>query len=245
MLGAAVAAHAQAQPARSGFEFMTPSTQALQRDDTLNPGMLWLEDGAQAWSTEAGAARRSCQGCHGDAGKAMRGVAPRYPAFDAPLQRPVTLSQRINQCRQRHQQAAPLAPESAMLLGLETYVAFQSRGLPLAPPDDPRLAPDRALGRQLYTQRIGQLDLSCAQCHDRNAGRRLGGSIIPEGHANGYPSYRLEWQGLGSLQRRVRNCMTGVRAEAFALDSRELTALELYLAVRAAGLAIETPAVRP
>ena len=92
---------------------------------------------------------------------------------------------------------------------------------------------------------MGQLNLSCAQCHDILAGQRLAGSVIPQGHPNGYPEYRLEWQGMGSLYRRLRNCMTGVRAEPFAPDSREAASLTLYLAVRARGLTVETPAVRP
>jgi sulfur-oxidizing protein SoxA len=69
--------------------------------------------------------------------------------------------------------------------------------------------------------------------------------VIPQGHPTGYPIYRLEWQGMGSLQRRLRGCLTGVRAEPFAADSDEFTALELFLMQRAAGLPVETPAVRP
>ena len=124
-------------------------------------------------------------------------------------------------------------------------MAHQSRGLPLAPPDDARLQSYQTRGEQRFRQRIGQLGLSCAQCHDDHAGKRLGGSTIPHGHANGYPLYRLEWQALGSLQRRLRNCMTGVRAEPFAFGAIELVELELYLALRAKGLPLETPAVRP
>ena len=105
--------------------------------------------------------------------------------------------------------------------------------------------PFRERGEKLYRQRIGQLDLSCAQCHDERAGGRLAGAVIPQAHPTGYPIYRLEWQGLGSLQRRLRGCIAGVRAEPFAYGAIELTELELYLARRAAGMKIETPAVRP
>ena len=161
------------------------------------------------------------------------------------LKRPVNLPQRINLCRERHQQAPPLAIESQALLALESYLARQSRGLPVAPPDDARLQPFRERGGALYQQRLGQLDLSCAQCHDERAGARLGGSTIPQGHANGYPLYRLEWQSLGSLQRRLRNCMTGVRAQPYAYGAQELIELELYLASRGRGMVVEAPAVRP
>ena len=94
-------------------------------------------------------------------------------------------------------------------------------------------------------QRLGQLDLACSDCNEARAGQRLGGSPIPQAHPTGYPIYRLEWQGLGSLQRRLRGCMTGVRAEPFATGAIEWVELELFLATRAAGLPVETPAVRP
>ena len=69
--------------------------------------------------------------------------------------------------------------------------------------------------------------------------------MIPQAHPTGYPVYRLEWQSLGSLQRRLRSCMIGVRAEPYAYGAPEAVALELYLMVRAGGMRIETPAVRP
>ena len=123
MLVLACAAHFDvlAQAPRSGLEFMSPATQALQLDDTLNPAMLWLKEGEQQWASGSPPAQRACNACHGDARQSMRGVAARYPAFDERLQRPVTLAGRVNECRQRYQQAQALAPESQALLGLETY----------------------------------------------------------------------------------------------------------------------------
>jgi len=223
-------------PRRSGFDDMGASTQALQRDDTQNPAMLWVQEGEQRYAAD-------CARCH--ASDRMRGVAARYPAWDAEAGKPVTLAGRINLCRQRHMKAAPWAPESQPLLSLEAYVAYQSRGQPVAPDPDPRLQPAREQGGRLFQQRFGQLQFSCAQCHDESAGRRLAGNVIPQGHPTAYPLYRLEWQGMGSLQRRLRNCMSGVRAEPYAYGSDEATALELYLKQRAAGMTVESPGVRP
>jgi sulfur-oxidizing protein SoxA len=230
---------------RSGFDFMTPETQALQTDDMSNPGMLWVLQGEQLWQQAEGRADIACAGCHSDANQTMRGVAARYPAYDEATGRPIDLAGRINSCRAARQQAEPLAPESDALLALTTYVAHQSRGMPVTPATDARLAPFRDNGRHLFQSRIGQLDLSCASCHDDNWGQRLGGSIIPQAHPTGYPLYRLEWQAVGSLQRRMRNCMIGVRAEPFAFGAPEFVELELYLMERARGLPVETPAVRP
>jgi sulfur-oxidizing protein SoxA len=237
---------AQAAPdaRRSGFDTMSARIQAMQRDDLQNPGMLWVADGEVLWNKVFGI-RFSCAHCHHDARQSMKGVAAKYPDWDPVDRRPVSLSQRINLCRARHQQVLPLPPESVELLGLEAYVAHQSRGMPLAPSTAKELIEPRERGRRQYEQRIGQLNLSCAQCHDERAGKSLAGSTIPEGHVNGYPTYRLEWQGLGSLQRRLRNCVSGVRAEPPPWNSREMVELELYLAQRSAGMRIETPAVRP
>ena len=230
---------------KSGFDFMSASTQAMQRDDSQNPAMLWVGGGEALWQRKAGRSNQSCSGCHGDAKVSMRGVAAGYPAFDAHTRTAIDLGQRINTCRVRHQQAESLAPESEELLGIEAYVALQSRGMPLAPPSDARLEPALTRGARLFAQRIGQLNLSCAQCHDANWGRRLGASTIPQAHAPAYPVYRLEWQGMGSLQRRLRNCMSGVRAEVPAFNARELVDLEVYLAARAKGMNMEAPGVRP
>jgi sulfur-oxidizing protein SoxA len=175
----------------------------------------------------------------------VRGVAARYPAFDTATQGPLNLAQRINRCRVEHQRAAPWAAEDDELLGLESHVALQSRGQPIAVGWDARLQPALERGRARYQQRLGQLDLSCAHCHDQRWGRRLGGSTIPQGHPTSYPQYRLEWQGLGSLQRRLRNCLAGVRAQPWPAGAAELVELELFLAHRARGMVLESPGVRP
>lgn len=238
-------AAAVADERRPGSEFMSPSTQAMQRDDTLNPGMLWISGGEALWNAAAGKSGKSCAGCHGDAGKSMRGVAARYPAFDAAAKMTVNLAQRINLCRERKQQAPALKLEGEELLGLEALVALQSRGMPVAPPQDAGTTAAAQRGKGLYFQRIGQLNLSCAQCHDQQWGRRLAGSTIPQGHAAAYPIYRLEWQAMGSLQRRLRNCMSGVRAEVPPLGAKDLVDLEAWLAVRDKGMKMESPGVRP
>jgi L-cysteine S-thiosulfotransferase len=229
---------------RSGTAFMSRDTQAMQEDDRANPGMLAVLDGEALWN-QASVGAKACAGCHGDAATSMKGIAARYPAFDEARGRPIDLEQRINACRTDHQQVPPLAWESRELLALTAYVAKQSRGVPITAGTDARSRPFVEAGRELFNRRQGQLDLSCAQCHDDNWGKRLAGSVVPQAHPTGYPEYRLEWQNIGSLQRRLRSCTFGVRAEPLAFGTPEQVDLELYLMWRARGMPLETPAVRP
>ena len=229
---------------RSGYDDSGPQVRAMQDDDTQNPAFLWVLQGEALWATPPAATARSCAGCHG-APAALHGVAARYPAWDPAARMPVTLAQRINLCRTSHQGAPAFPPESDPLLALTAIVALQSRGQPLEIDETGPLKPFIAAGQSFFNTRQGQLNLSCANCHEDRAGHRLGGALIPEGHANGYPQYRLEWQKLGSFPRRLRACMLGVRAEPLPPNALDATNIELYLATRARSLKVETPAVRP
>jgi L-cysteine S-thiosulfotransferase len=229
---------------RSGITFAGADVRAMQADDIANPGALWVERGEKLWREPAGASRKSCASCHGEAPTAMRGVAARYPMYDAASLKVIDIDARIIACRTGAQQAAAPQRESDDLLALSAYVAFQSRGQPVhvAVDGDARTTFER--GRTFYYARHGQMNLACANCHEQNWGKRLYTETISQGHGTAFPAYRLEWQGVGSLQRRIRACLFGIRAEVPPAGAQELTDVELYLAWRAHGLPVEAPGVR-
>ena len=228
---------------QSSYELMSAENKAMQDDPSLNPAMFWVGDGEALWSKPSGQNGKSCASCHGDAKKSMRGVATSFPKMvRGKLQ---TLESQINQCRSQAQGLSILPYESKELLSLTAYVAHQSKGMPIEVRETAENKNAMQKGRQSFYERMGQLNLSCAQCHEERAGLKLGGATIPQGHPNAYPIYRLEWQTLGSLQRRLRNCMSGVRAQQFEYGSPEMAQLELFLAARARGLPLESPGVRP
>jgi L-cysteine S-thiosulfotransferase len=231
-------------PLKSGIEFASEDVRQLQADDFANPGMLWVARGEKLWSEPAGRVRKACAGCHGDATQSMKGVATRYPRIDPGSARLVNVEGRINICRSRHQEAEPLAHETEDLLSLTAYVVHQSRGMPMNVTIDWQNRRNFERGRDFYYRRMGQMNLSCAHCHQQNWGRRLLNETISQGHGTAYPIYRLEWQTLGSLHRRFRSCFFGVRAAMLPIGSPELLDLELFLAWRAKGLPVETPGVR-
>jgi sulfur-oxidizing protein SoxA len=225
---------------KSGYEYMARETREMQDDDTANPAMLWVLDGEALWKRKAGAADKACADCHA---AGMKGVAARYPALHRGA--PVNLDMRINACRVEQQKAEPFAYESRDLLAIASYIGEQSRGMPVAVSSDPKTRAFIDKGRQLFARKQGQINLSCRQCHEENPGKHLAGSVIPQAHPTGYPIYRLEWQGVGSLERRLRNCLIGMRAEPYDFGAPEMVNLELFLMWRARGMKVETPAIRP
>ena len=174
----------------------------------------------------------------------MRGVAARYPAIDAKSGHLLNIEGRILQCRVERQGAAPFGNESEQLLGLTIFIAQQSRGSPLNVSIEGAARSHFEAGRSFFYARRGQFNLSCANCHEENWGRRLSAETISQGHPNAYPIYRLEWQSVGSLERRMRACVSGVRAEMRPYGSPKILDLELFLAWRAQGLPLEAPGVR-
>ncbi len=235
---------ARPSPALSGREFQSVDSRRVEDDEGAHPGMLWVEQGAKLWDVPAGPMAKACASCHATASETMKGVATRYPVVDQGSGKLLNLELRINQCRTERQSAAALPAESDELLALTAYVAHQSKGLPRKASVDGPARPFFEQGREFFATRQGQLNLSCTQCHDDNAGRRLRGDRISQGQTDGWPAYRLEWQKLGSLGRRLRACSLGVRAEVLDHFSPEYLALELYLAWRGEGLPITAPGVR-
>jgi sulfur-oxidizing protein SoxA len=229
---------------KSGYLYLGEDTRALQDDDFLNPGMFAVEKGRQLWNKIEGAEGKSCASCHQDAEMTMAGVAARYPQYDDDLGRLLNLELRINQMRTEFMKAPPYPYESDDLLALTTFVAYQSRGLPLEVAIDGPARPYFERGREFYYTRRGQLDLACAQCHDEQVGAKLRGDVISQGQINGFPFYRLLWNSVASRHRMFAWCNTSLRAEPHEYGSEEYLSLELYVAWRGRGLPMEAPAVR-
>ncbi len=229
---------------KSGLYFSGKDVQALQSDEFANPAQLWLSLAEKLWRQPSEINGKSCFSCHNEPGQSMKGIATRYPAVDLHTGRLMNVEDRINQCSTQYQKRKPLVPESDALLGLSLLVTQASKGLPLQVNIEGPASQHWQAGAALFNQRQGQLNLSCAQCHDQNFGQRLYVDALSQGQPNGYPVYRLEWQKLGSLERRLRSCYTGIRAELPPWGALEMRQLALYLMWRGEGLAIETPSVR-
>ncbi len=229
----------------SGFEFRTKETQAMQLDDFQNPSFLLVDQGEELWSKAEGTAGKACMDCHQDAATTMKTVGATYPKWNDKLKKPVNIEQRINLCRTENMGAEAWKYESPQMIGMTSYVKLQSRGEPVnVDLSEGEMKKWQEEGDKIYHTRYGQLDMSCAHCHENNWGNMIRADLLSQGQTNGFPTYRLKWQGMGTLHRRFKGCMDQVRAEPFKRGSDEFIALEVYLAYRGVGLPVETPSVR-
>lgn len=228
----------------SGFLFREPETRALAADSFANPGMLAVEEGAALWETVEGTEGKSCASCHGDAAESMKGVGAKYPVWDEASGRPINIELRINQCREERMGAEPYAFDKGGQKPLTTFVKYHSLGLPVAVDlSEGEMQSWWEKGKQLYYTRTGQLNLSCASCHEASMGKMIRADHLSQGQVNGFPVYRLK-SGLTSLHNRFRGCIRDTRAEFPKAFSDELMALEVYVTWRGTGLSVETPALR-
>jgi len=229
----------------SGWLYRTPETRALEADSFQNPGMLYVERGEEVWNTVDGAAGKSCASCHDDAAQSMKDVGAHYPKWNAAAGKPFNLELQIDACRKNNMQAEPYKFDAADQKALVTYIKYQSQGTPVAVD----LAQGEMQswwdnGKDLYYTRTGQLNLSCATCHEQNNGKYIRADHLSQGQINGFPTYRLKNAKLNQTHDRFRGCIRDTRGHTFDAGSPEFVALELYVASRGNGLSVEGPSVR-
>ncbi len=227
----------------SGWLFRSEETRALEIDDFENPAMAAVDAGLELWEKVEGSEGKSCASCHGDISE-MAGVRTVMPKIneDGKLW---SMEDYINNCRTERMGAeAWKRTKSPNMLAMNAAISLQSRGMPMNVAIDGPAAPYWEMGRELYYTRVGQLDMSCANCHEDNYGVRIRADHLSQGQINGFPTYRLKWGGLGSIHRRFKGCMKNIRATPYKPGGEEFMALELYVASRGNGLSVESPAVR-
>ncbi|RMD94759.1 MAG: sulfur oxidation c-type cytochrome SoxA [Alphaproteobacteria bacterium] len=228
----------------SGWRFRSDETQALETDDFSNPAMIWVEQAAEVWETPEGSAGKSCASCHGDVEEGMKGVRAVYPKWNEAAGEVRTLEMQINDCRENRMGAEPWKYTGSDMVNMVALISSVSRGMPVNVAID---GPARKMwewGKELYYTRTGQLELSCASCHELNYGRMIRADHLSQGQINGFPTYRLKNAKLNSVHSRFKGCVRDTRAATYKPGSPEFVALELYVASRGNGLSVEGPSVR-
>lgn len=227
----------------SGWRFRSDETQAFQADDFDNPAMLWVEQAADVWNTVDGTAAKSCASCH-EAAENMAGVKAVYPKWNEEAGEVRTIEMQINDCRETHMGAEKWKYTGGDMTNMVALIASVSRGMPVNVAIDGPAKPTWEKGKELYYTRFGQLELSCANCHEDSYGMMIRADHLSQGQINGFPTYRLKNTKLNAVHARFKGCVRDTRAETFKPGSPEFIALELYVASRGNGLSVEGPSVR-
>jgi len=227
----------------SGWRFRSDETQAVQMDDFDNPGMLGVENAIVDWASADGSEGKACADCHGDA-EEMAGVRAVYPKWNEEQGRVTTIEMEVNNCRETRMGAEKWGYTSGDMTDMVALISSVSRGLPVNVAIDGPAQSTWEQGKELYYTRTGQLELSCANCHEDSYGMMIRADHLSQGQINGFPTYRLKNTKLNSVHARFKGCVRDTRAETFSPGSPEFIALELYVASRGNGLSVEGPSVR-
>ncbi|MFC3613605.1 sulfur oxidation c-type cytochrome SoxA [Lutimaribacter marinistellae] len=228
----------------SGWHFRSDETQALQADDFENPSMVFVDQAQELWDTVEGTEGKSCSSCHEDVADSMKGVRAVYPKWNDATEEVRTLAMQINACRENNMGAEKWGYTSGQMASMEALISVQSRGMPVNVAIDGPAESAWAMGKEIYYTRYGQLELSCASCHELNYGNMIRADHLSQGQINGFPTYRLKNAKLNTVHARFKGCVRDTRAETFKPGSPEFVALELYVASRGNGLSVEGPSVR-
>jgi len=227
----------------SGWHFREGETRAMQADDFDNPGMLAAEAGLALWETADGTEGKSCADCHGGI-DSMAGLRPTLPKYNEAKGELYSMEMYVNDCRTERMGADAWKWSGGDMVAMTAAITMQSRGMPMNVAIDGPAEEFWKKGEEIYYTRYGQLELSCASCHEQNYGNYIRADHLSQGQINGFPTYRLKQAKLISIHNRFRGCIRDTRAETFAEGSPEFIALELYVASRGNGLSVEGPAVR-
>jgi len=229
---------------QSGWRFRTEETQALEMDDFDNPAMIFVDEARDMWTKVDGSAGKSCASCHGDVEDSMAGIRAHMPKWNADANDLWSLENYINDCRTNRMGAEAWKWTGSDMTAMTALIGLQSRGMPLEPDISGPAHEWWEKGKEMYYTRYGQLELSCANCHEDNYGNMIRADHLSQGQINGFPTYRLKNTKLNSIHARFKGCVRDTRAETFKPGSAEFRALELYVAWRGTGLSVETPSVR-
>ena len=179
-------------------------------------------------------------------GRNVSRIRAQYPHYDAKRDEVITLELAINECRKANGEK-PLKYKKGDIAALSAYIAYQGRDRKI----NIKLDSDGAIqwyerGRKHFYAKRGQLNLSCADCHQQNAGNYVRADRLSPalGQPTHFPVYRSKWGNLGTLHRRYAGCNGQVRAKPYKAQSPEYRALEFFHTYMSNGLEWNGPGAR-
>ncbi|WP_121628003.1 sulfur oxidation c-type cytochrome SoxA [Poseidonibacter antarcticus] len=171
-----------------------------------------------------------------------------YPMYDDKKKEIITLTQSINTCLTSNGEK-PWNTKKGNMAKLQAYFASATTDEELKvnvtiPSADAAAAYER--GKEYYYSQRGYLKLSCATCHVQGAGLRVRNEKLSQfvGQTTHFPVFRLKWDGLGTLERRVSGCIKDQGQVPPKDNSKEMKELIYFLSYMSNGLTVDGPDIR-
>ncbi len=207
----------------------------------------YIEAGSAAFG-EAGRNGRSCASCHSPQAKDsvdLARAASRYPRFDEKLGRVVGLEEQVNSCRERRMASEALPLGSRTMNLLAGYVKYIGRGNSIKIDTGATGTEAFERGRASFQRKAGQLNFSCADCHEVSSGEWARGQRLQklDQTAGEWPKHYIALHDLGliNLRQRILHCQIVNRTYPLPLHSQEYLDLEYYLTRLANGSPVLAP----
>ncbi|MDW5441756.1 sulfur oxidation c-type cytochrome SoxA [Polaromonas sp. SM01] len=226
-----------------------------------NPAELYEAKGEGLWKQARGPKNASLAQC--DLGKGpgvVKGAFVELPRYFSDTGRVQDLESRLLTCMETLQgfKAETIAKtpfgrdEQKNIESLVAYISGESRGmtfnLPQAHKEEKLMY---AVGKQVFNQRGGPYDFSCASCHGED-NKRVRLQDLPNltknpGAGEGFgawPAYRVSSGDLWSMQRRLNDCFRQQRFPFPGYASDVTIALGVYMGVNGKGGVSTAPALK-
>jgi L-cysteine S-thiosulfotransferase len=214
-------------------------------DELENPGM-WAIDKAPALWTASGPNGSSCSTCHTKPNEAFKTWAAAMPRWEPRLDRVLGVEEFVA----RHAKATTghdWLMQSDENIALAVYLRYLANGTPInvdVASGAAKAAYER--GKELTALKVGQLNFSCNDCHEKSALKWVRGQWLvgQRGELDHFPTWRTSLQTTWDIRKRFQWCQVNIRANELPPDAKEYGDLELYLTAASAGLKLSVPGIR-
>jgi len=240
LLGALALALSPAEEAKRQRELF------LKQSGGAHPGELFVAEGEEYYLSLEGPSGVTMEAC--DFGKGpgvLEGAYAELPRYFADSDRVEDLDTRVVTCLTKVMGLSEDEFDRDMVVSIVSYIASFSNEMPInVKLEHPKEKEMFAIGERLWYWRAGQMDMSCAACHDRYPGRRVRLAPIrnPEqGLSDHWPAYTFSFDKMYTLENRINFCYDSIQIPHPEFYSTPHIALSLYMRYRANGSALDVP----
>jgi sulfur-oxidizing protein SoxA len=228
-----------------------------------NPAELLVARGEELWKVKRGPKNASLEQCDlGLGAGVIKGAYAQLPRYFADVDQVMDFEARLVHCMvtlQGFDRAAltksPFSGAGQRATDIETltaYVVEQSRGMPIAVPQEhPKEKASFERGKTLFYMRGGPYDFACSTCHGVD-NQRIRLQDLPNFEKaepakrafSTWPAYRVSQGALRTMQWRLNDCFRQQRFPEPIFISQGTIDLITFLGVKAVGGKMDSPAIK-